>query len=110
VLPRRPPFVADHQRHYGVKRLCNILGIARSSFSHWRRTAADWAVRRATDARLAARLRKVHQGLGRHLRYAPGQGTDSGSADVVFAVCQPLLTATLPAVGSSTARRWASPR
>jgi len=25
-------FVADHQRRYGVKRLCTILGIARSSF------------------------------------------------------------------------------
>jgi transposase InsO family protein len=53
-------FVADHQRRYGVKRLCSILGIARSSFYYWRRTAAGRAVRQAADARLAARIRKVH--------------------------------------------------
>ncbi|MER7901613.1 IS3 family transposase [Streptomyces sp. NPDC096046] len=54
-------FVADHQRRYGVKRLCTILGIARSSFHHWRRTAADRAARQADDARLAARIRAVHR-------------------------------------------------
>ncbi|WSQ12788.1 IS3 family transposase [Streptomyces sp. NBC_01231] len=53
-------FVADHQRCYGVKRLCTILGIARSSFYYWRRTAADRAARQAADARLAARIRAVH--------------------------------------------------
>ncbi|MGC0372601.1 transposase-like protein [Streptomyces sp. SAI-229] len=53
-------FVADHHRRYGVKRLCTILGIARSSFYYWRRTAADRAARQAADARLAARIRVVH--------------------------------------------------
>ncbi len=53
-------FVADHQRRFGVKRLCSILGIARSSFYYWRRTAADRAARQAADARLAARIRAVH--------------------------------------------------
>ena len=53
-------FVADHHRRYGVKRLCTILGIARSSFYYWRRTAADRAARQAADARLAARIRAVH--------------------------------------------------
>jgi hypothetical protein len=28
-------FVADHQARYGVKRLCQILKIARSSFYYW---------------------------------------------------------------------------
>ncbi|WP_210582632.1 DDE-type integrase/transposase/recombinase [Streptomyces sp. GESEQ-4] len=55
-------FVADHQRRFGVKRLCTILGIARSSFYYWRRTAAARAVRQAADAQLSARIRKVHQG------------------------------------------------
>ncbi|MDX2710223.1 IS3 family transposase, partial [Streptomyces sp. PA03-6a] len=55
-------FVADHQRRYGVKRLCTILGIARSSYYYWRATAADRAARRASDARLAARIRVVHRG------------------------------------------------
>ncbi|MET7458050.1 hypothetical protein ABZT03_40645 [Streptomyces sp. NPDC005574] len=50
--------VADHHR-YGVKRLCTILGIARSSFYYWRRTAV--AARQAADARLAARIRAVHR-------------------------------------------------
>ncbi|MFD7532822.1 hypothetical protein ACFV8E_35370 [Streptomyces sp. NPDC059849] len=49
-------FVADHQRRYGVKRLCIILGIARASFYYWRRTAADRATRQAVDARLAPAL------------------------------------------------------
>lgn len=54
-------FVADHQRRHGVKRLCDILGIARSSFYYWRRTAADRAGRQAADARLAVRIRAVHR-------------------------------------------------
>jgi transposase InsO family protein len=53
--------VADHQRRYGVKRLCSILGVARSSFYYWRRTAADRATRQAADAKLAVRIRAVHQ-------------------------------------------------
>ena len=28
-------FVADHQTRYGVKRLCTIIGVARSSFYYW---------------------------------------------------------------------------
>lgn len=54
-------FVADHHRRYGVKRLCTILNIARSSFYYWRRTAADRAARQAADTRLAARIRAVHR-------------------------------------------------
>lgn len=54
-------FVADHQRRYGVKRLCTIVGIARSSFYYWRATAADRAARQAADARLADRIQAVHR-------------------------------------------------
>ncbi|MFD9459287.1 IS3 family transposase [Streptomyces sp. NPDC059985] len=60
ALVNRFQFVADHQRRYGVKRLCTILGIARSSFYYWRSTAADRAARQAADFRLAARIRTVH--------------------------------------------------
>ncbi|MEU4066510.1 IS3 family transposase [Streptomyces wedmorensis] len=60
ALVNRFQFVADHQRRHGVKRLCSILGIARSSFYYWRRTAADRTARQAVDARLAARIRAVH--------------------------------------------------
>lgn len=53
-------FVADHQRRYGVKRP-SIVGIARSSFYYWRRTAPDRAARQAADARLATRIQAVHR-------------------------------------------------
>ncbi|MFE7438040.1 IS3 family transposase [Streptomyces tendae] len=53
-------FVAGHQRRHGVKRLSTILGIARSSYYHWRRTAKDRAARQAADARLAVPIRAVH--------------------------------------------------
>ncbi|MFH8379106.1 IS3 family transposase [Streptomyces cyaneofuscatus] len=61
ALVNRFQFVADHQRRYGVKRLCTILGIARSSFYYWRRTAAERAARQAADAGLAAQIRAVHR-------------------------------------------------
>lgn len=54
-------FVADHQRRHGVKRLCQVIGIARSSYYHWKTTAPDRAARAAADARLAARIRTVHR-------------------------------------------------
>ncbi|MEU9858917.1 IS3 family transposase [Streptomyces sp. NPDC047974] len=60
ALVNRFQFVADHQRRHGVKRLCSILGIARSSFYYWCRTAADRAASQAADAWLAARIRVVH--------------------------------------------------
>lgn len=57
----RYQFVDDHQRRHGVKRLCDTLGLARSSFYYWRRTAAARAARQAVEAGLAARIRKAHQ-------------------------------------------------
>ncbi|MDQ0778767.1 transposase InsO family protein [Streptomyces aurantiacus] len=54
-------FVADHQRRYGVKRLCTILGLSRSSFYYWRRTTSARAARQTADAQLAARIRAVHR-------------------------------------------------
>ncbi|MCA1224232.1 IS3 family transposase [Streptomyces sp. 8L] len=49
------------QRRYGVKRLCSVLGVARSSFYYWRRTAKDRAARQAVDARPTVRTWAVHQ-------------------------------------------------
>ncbi|MCX4581481.1 hypothetical protein [Streptomyces sp. NBC_01481] len=54
-------FVADHQRRFGVKRLCQVLGIARSSFCYWGKTAPARATRQAADAKLTAKIRNVHQ-------------------------------------------------
>ncbi|MCX4965446.1 IS3 family transposase [Streptomyces sp. NBC_00654] len=57
-------FVEDHQRRHGVKRLCGVLGVlglSRSSFCYWRRTAAARTARQTAEAGLAARIRRVHQ-------------------------------------------------
>jgi transposase InsO family protein len=53
-------FVADHSPRYGVKRLCQIVGVARSSFYHWRATMPARAARAEADAVLAQRIRAVH--------------------------------------------------
>lgn len=57
----RCQFVEDHQRRFGVKRLCIILGLSRSSFYYWRRTAAARTARQAAETELADRIREVHQ-------------------------------------------------
>jgi transposase InsO family protein len=53
-------FVADHQARYGVKRLCQILVVSRSSFYYWRSTAAARAARDAADHALADQITTVH--------------------------------------------------
>lgn len=53
-------FVAEHARQHGVKRLCRVVGIARSSYYHWMSTAPERAARQAADLALAARIRAVH--------------------------------------------------
>ncbi|RQX02698.1 IS3 family transposase, partial [Micromonospora globispora] len=60
ALVNRFQFVADHQQRYGVKRLCQILGVSRSSYYYWRSTASARAAREATDVALAGRIRAVH--------------------------------------------------
>jgi len=55
-------FVADHQARYGVKRLCQIIGVPRLSFYYWKSTAAERAARDAADRALAGRIRQVHDG------------------------------------------------
>jgi transposase InsO family protein len=54
-------FVDDHLRQHGVKRLCEVVGVARSSYYRWKATAPERAARAADDARLAARIRMVHR-------------------------------------------------
>ena len=52
-------FVEDHKDAYGVKRLCQIVEIARSSFYAWLAAGPFRAARTAQDAALADRIRAV---------------------------------------------------
>lgn len=54
-------FVADHRHAYGVKRLCEVLQIARSSFYAWLDAQPRRAQRAAADAELAMRIRVLHE-------------------------------------------------
>ena len=53
-------FVADHQDAFEVKRLCEIVEIARSSFYAWLDAAPTRQQRAVGDAELAERIRAVH--------------------------------------------------
>jgi transposase InsO family protein len=53
-------FVADHRHAFEVKRLCKIVGVARSSFYAWLGAAPTRAARAAADAELADRIRTIH--------------------------------------------------
>ncbi|GAA0924079.1 hypothetical protein GCM10009558_036200 [Virgisporangium aurantiacum] len=54
-------FVADHSERFGVKRLCQIVGVARSSLYYWRSTATARAARDAADRALAGQITAVHR-------------------------------------------------
>ena len=58
-------FVADHSAAYadrgGVKRLCELVEIERSSYYAWRAAAPVRAARAAADAELAERIKAVHK-------------------------------------------------
>jgi transposase InsO family protein len=60
-------FVEDHKDAYGVKRLCEVIEIARSSFYAWLAAAPGRAAKAAEDAALAARIRVLQD---------PAQGGD----------------------------------
>lgn len=52
-------FVDDHRGAYGVKRLCEIVEVARSSFYAWLAAAPTRRARSAADAALAATIRAL---------------------------------------------------
>ncbi|GAA3168475.1 hypothetical protein GCM10020001_113090 [Nonomuraea salmonea] len=53
-------FVDDHRDTFGVKRLCQVIGLNRASYYRWRAAAGRRATRQAADMALAARIRAVH--------------------------------------------------
>ncbi|MFJ2444651.1 IS3 family transposase [Streptomyces sp. NPDC087658] len=60
LVNNRCQFIEDHHRAWGVKRLCTVLEVARSSFYKWRAGRAARAARERADAELAERIRAVH--------------------------------------------------
>ncbi|QHA07889.1 IS3 family transposase [Streptomyces broussonetiae] len=58
-------FVADHCDAFGVKRLCTVLNLSRSGFYRWLKTAPARAAKKAADAALTRRIRKVHTESGK---------------------------------------------
>jgi len=53
-------FVADHRHAYEVKRLCEIVQVARSSFYAWLAAAPVRTARADADAALTERIRAIH--------------------------------------------------
>lgn len=53
-------FVEEYHHAFGVKRLCRVLQVARSSFYRWRQAAADRLARRRAEEALADQIRKIH--------------------------------------------------
>lgn len=53
-------FVDDHRDAYGVKRLCQVLGVNRSSYYKWLGGAEARAARERADRELAGRIRAAH--------------------------------------------------
>ena len=52
-------FVADSSGRYGVKRLCEVLDVARSSFYAWQASAPARRARADADSLLAQRIRQI---------------------------------------------------
>ncbi|MFF8996370.1 IS3 family transposase [Streptomyces sp. NPDC014983] len=60
LVTSRFQFIEDHHRAWGVKRLCQVLEVARSSFYKWRAAREARAAREQADVALAERIRAVH--------------------------------------------------
>ncbi|MCL7430534.1 IS3 family transposase [Streptomyces sp. YS415] len=63
-LVSRFQFVDDHRDAFEVKRLCEVLGLNRSSYYKWRAGREVRDARQQADQRLAARIREVHAESG----------------------------------------------
>ncbi len=53
-------FVDDHKNTFGVKRLCRVLELARSSYYRWLATAPTRLARKRADDALAVEIRRIH--------------------------------------------------
>ena len=62
-------FVDDHRRTHEVKRMCEVLGIHRSSYYKWRAGKTARQAREEADAALTERIRAHHQEWDHTLGY-----------------------------------------
>ncbi|GGZ89892.1 hypothetical protein GCM10010389_30320 [Streptomyces echinoruber] len=63
-MVNRFQFVHDHRDAFGVKRLCQVLGVNRSGCYRWRDGAEARIARLAADRALAEQIRAVHADSG----------------------------------------------
>nr|WSW49895.1 IS3 family transposase [Streptomyces sp. NBC_01001] len=64
LVRSRFQFVDDHRNTFGVKRLCQVLDVNRSSYYKWLAGAEARAARQREDRILAEEIREVHSGSG----------------------------------------------
>jgi transposase InsO family protein len=57
-------FISAHRSAYGVKRLCRVLGVARSAFYAWLGREPARAVRAAEEERIVEKIRRFHADSG----------------------------------------------
>lgn len=57
-------FIEDHHKTFPVKRLCEVLDVARSSFHKWRAARPSRQAREREDARLAELISGIHAESG----------------------------------------------
>ncbi|MFI6449904.1 IS3 family transposase [Kitasatospora sp. NPDC050543] len=61
VRARRWDFISTHAAEFGVQRLCEVLGVARSGYYAWQAGARARADRAAAETALVREIRSVHQ-------------------------------------------------
>jgi transposase InsO family protein len=57
-------FISEQRAAFGVKRLCRVLGVARSGFYAWLASDQRRAAAAAEDAQLTERIRVIHRDTG----------------------------------------------
>ena len=81
-LVSRFQFVEDHQDAYEVKRLCELMEVARSSYYAWRTRQPARRRRSAADAALTEQIRALHKtdpAMGSpRITASPGRGRPTG--------------------------------
>ncbi|MFJ5532664.1 IS3 family transposase [Streptomyces sp. NPDC093261] len=60
VSPRRWDFVSDNRADFGVKRICQVLGVSRSGYYRHQATTQTRAARQAEQAAAVAEIREIH--------------------------------------------------